>query len=187
MIFFPTQFSPVYPRGPKVIFVKTPVLALQSCLNLNKKKGSCIRGLTQDPFSFLFLLKQPCCSLICLPQIRPVRIRHRSHDFATQCSHFVDIAGWLAEMAPIELWIQWRNAHSPYSCRKIFDSHHREVVEEIECCLSPGIEILLLWVRTHCWLTCKLLGPFTYCSKNELNFSSLNAKTDVRRQNAFEL
>ena len=51
---FPTQFSPVYPRDPKVIFVKNPVLALQSCLNLNKKRGSCIRGLTRDPFSFFF-------------------------------------------------------------------------------------------------------------------------------------
>ena len=52
--FFPTQFSPVYPRGPKVIFIKDPVLALQWCLNLNKKKGSCIRCLTRDPCSFLF-------------------------------------------------------------------------------------------------------------------------------------
>ena len=52
-------------------------------------------------FFCFFLLKQPCCSLICLPQIGHVHIRHRSHDFATQPSHFVDIAGWQAELLPL--------------------------------------------------------------------------------------
>ena len=41
----------------------------------------------------------------------PVGIRHRSHHFATQSSHFVDRAGWQAKMASIEFWIPWRNAH----------------------------------------------------------------------------
>ena len=35
----------------------------------------------------------------------PVRIRHRSHHFATQPSHSVDLAGWQAKMAAIEFWI----------------------------------------------------------------------------------
>ena len=33
----------------------------------------------------------------------PVRIRHSSHDFATQSSHSVDLAGWQAKMASIEI------------------------------------------------------------------------------------
>ena len=90
MIFFPTQFSPVHPRGPKVIFIKDPVLALQWCLNLNKKKGSCIRCLTQDPFS-----KQPCCSLICLSQIGSVHICHRSHQFCHPVQSFCGYS-WVA-------------------------------------------------------------------------------------------
>ena len=38
-------------------------------------------------------------------RLKPVRIRHRSHHFATQCSHFVDRAGWQAKMASIEFCI----------------------------------------------------------------------------------
>ena len=44
----------------------------------------------------------------------PVRIRHSSHDFGWQSSHSVDLAGWQAKMASIEMWIQWRNAHKPH-------------------------------------------------------------------------
>ena len=44
----------------------------------------------------------------------PVRIRHSSHDFATQSSHSVDRAGWQVKMASIEIWIPWRNAHRPH-------------------------------------------------------------------------
>ena len=45
----------------------------------------------------------------------PVRIRHDSHEFATQSSHSVDRTGWQAKMASIEIWIPWRNAHKPHS------------------------------------------------------------------------
>ena len=38
-----------------------------------------------------------------------------SHDFATQSSHSVDLAGWQAKMASSEIWIQSRNAHKPRS------------------------------------------------------------------------
>ena len=31
-------------------------------------------------------------------------------------------------------------------------------------------EVLLLWVRTHCWLKCKLLGQFTNYWKNMMNW-----------------
>ena len=34
--------------------------------------------------------------------------------FGWQSSHFVDIAGWQAKMASIEIWIPWRNAHKPF-------------------------------------------------------------------------
>ena len=43
----------------------------------------------------------------------PVRTCHRSHHFATQCSHFVDRAGWQAKMAWVKFWIPWGNAHPP--------------------------------------------------------------------------
>ena len=45
----------------------------------------------------------------------PVRIRHSSHNFGWQPSHAVDLAGWQAKMASIEIWIPWRNAHKPHS------------------------------------------------------------------------
>ena len=35
----------------------------------------------------------------------PVRIRHSSHDFGWQSSHFLDLAGWQAKMAFIKIWI----------------------------------------------------------------------------------
>ena len=35
----------------------------------------------------------------------PVRISHSSHDFWWQSSHSVDLAGWQAKMACIEIWI----------------------------------------------------------------------------------
>ena len=50
-----------------------------------------------------------CC------HIGPVRIRHSSHDFGWQSSHSVDLAGWQAKMASIEIWIPWHNAHGPHS------------------------------------------------------------------------
>ena len=48
----------------------------------------------------------------------PVRIRHSSHDLGWQPSHSVDLAGWQAKMASIEIWIPWRNAHKPHSAVK---------------------------------------------------------------------
>ena len=38
-------------------------------------------------------------------EMGPVRIRHRSHHFATQPGNLVDRAGWQAKMASIEFWI----------------------------------------------------------------------------------
>ena len=48
------------------------------------------------------------------PTMGPVRIRHSSHDFGWQSSHSVDLAGWQAKMASIEIWIPWRNAHKAH-------------------------------------------------------------------------
>ena len=45
----------------------------------------------------------------------PVRIRHSSHDFGWQSSHSVDLAGWQAKMASIELWIHDVMHTSPIS------------------------------------------------------------------------
>ena len=42
----------------------------------------------------------------------PVWIRHTEFTrFGWQYSHSVDLAGWQAKMASIEIWIPWRNAH----------------------------------------------------------------------------
>ena len=46
--------------------------------------------------------------------IGPVRIRHSSPEFATQSSYSVDLTGWQAKMASIEIWIPGRNAHKPH-------------------------------------------------------------------------
>ena len=40
-----------------------------------------------------------------------LRIRHSSHEIATQSSHSVDRAVWQAKMASSEFWIPWGNAH----------------------------------------------------------------------------
>ena len=53
-------------------------------------------------------------TFIALCTMGPVRIRHSSHDFGWQSSHSVDLAGWQAKMASIEIWIPWRNAHKPH-------------------------------------------------------------------------
>ena len=42
------------------------------------------------------------------------QLRHSSHDFGWQSSHSVDLAGWQAKMASIEIWIPWCNAHKPH-------------------------------------------------------------------------
>ena len=41
--------------------------------------------------------------------VEPVRISHISHDFGWQSSHSVDLAGWQAKMAVIEIWKPWRD------------------------------------------------------------------------------
>ena len=54
--------------------------------------------------------------LICyMTSLHKWSIRHSSHDFGWQSSHSVDLAGWQAKMASIEIWIPWCNAHKPHS------------------------------------------------------------------------
>ena len=56
-----------------------------------------------------------CCMVqACSTKMGPVRIHHSSHDFGWQSSHSVDLTGWQAKMASIEIWIPWRNAHKPH-------------------------------------------------------------------------
>ena len=47
--------------------------------------------------------------------IGPMRLRHRSHHFATWSSHFVDSTVWQTKRAPNEIRLQWRNPHGPFS------------------------------------------------------------------------
>ena len=44
----------------------------------------------------------------------PLQMRHCSHEFATQSSHSVDLAGWQAKMAIIDILIPRRNARKPH-------------------------------------------------------------------------
>ena len=48
-------------------------------------------------------------------EMGPVRMRHTLHDFGWQSNHRVDLAGWQAKMASIEISIPWRNLHKPHS------------------------------------------------------------------------
>ena len=61
----------------------------------------------------LHVQNQTSCLFFFL-RLGPVRIRHSSHDFGWQSSHSVDLAGWQAKMASIEIWIPWRNALKPH-------------------------------------------------------------------------
>ena len=83
----------------------------------------------------------------------PVRIRHSSHDFGWQSSHSVDLAGWQAKMASIEIWIPWCSAHKAHLLRVIGSNPDGELVGgggggQYVC---PYIERDLLW--------CLSLGP----------------------------
>ena len=66
----------------------------------------------------------------------PVRIRHSSHDFGWQSGHSVDLAGWQAKMASIEIWIPWRNAHKPHANQCLIvvlpdPSHHQPSMQPL--------------------------------------------------------
>ena len=70
-------------------------------------------------------------------------VRHRSHHFATQSSHFVDRAGWQAKMASIEFWIPWRNAHGPHSSLVSRRIDHTRI--------SPLSQTFYLWIIFLSW------------------------------------
>ena len=53
----------------------------------------------------------------------PAWIRHCSHNFGWQSSHSVDLAGWHAKMASIEIWIPWRNVRKPHSLNFLKDAY----------------------------------------------------------------
>ena len=67
---------------------------------------------------------------ISLDGMGPVRIRHSSHDFGWQSSHSVDLAGWQAKMASIEIWIPWRNAHKPHLNLCLWDTRPSFIREQ---------------------------------------------------------
>ena len=74
-----------------------------------------------------------------------VRIRHDSHLFATQSSHFVNRAGCQAKMASIEFCIPWRNGHKPHwsLCVCMFWNVHSMLA------FSPHQSTHIDWSRSH--------------------------------------
>ena len=73
----------------------------------------------------------------------PVRIRHSSHDFGWQSSHSVDLAGWQAKMASIEIWIPWRNAHKPHLWKLIMKCQNHQFTKFISLLKFPGLQLFL--------------------------------------------
>ena len=68
---------------------------LSDLLSWTRGPSFCSRSLSCD-----------CAEKLCgFVKVGPVRIRHSSHDFGWQSSHSVDLAGWQANMASIEIWI----------------------------------------------------------------------------------
>ena len=70
-----------------------------------------------------------------------VRVRYRSHEIATQSSHFVDRAGWQAKMASNELWMNdafrpsWEHGHPSWHSNKEVTS--LQFREEAKCLWTP--------------------------------------------------
>ena len=99
-----------------------------------KKTQNCMVWRTGSSSLVFYLIEHRCCGCLCqllcvaLPpslvvwamwqvvggESMTVCICHRSHHFATQCSHFVDRAGctWQAQMASIKFWIQLYVMHT---------------------------------------------------------------------------
>ena len=88
----------------------------------------------------------------------PVRIRHHSHDFGWQSSHSVDLAGWQAKMASIEIWIPWHNAHKPHNSI----AHGRDValMHDMMICYRTHVQVkVCMWSggaskRFEPWKSC---------------------------------
>ena len=55
--------------------------------------------------------------------LRKFIVYSRSHEIATQSSHSVDLAGWQAKMASIEIWIPWGNVHKPHHVSECIPYH----------------------------------------------------------------
>ena len=89
--------------------------------------------------------------------MRRVRIRHSSHEFATQSSHSVDLAGWHAKMASIEIWIPWCNAHRPHWCM-ISSLDVGRTLARIYCYYTPAVplSVKIFQKKKKFWLGAKL-------------------------------
>ena len=100
----------------------------------------------------------------------PVRIRHSSHDFGWQSSHSVDLAGWQAKMASIEIWIQWCNAHKPHCLNEgiLFCDHYKTNVQLWSICLYWSLP--LLSIKPH---STQLSEDTNYASRLYLFFAYL--------------
>ena len=85
-----------------------------SCLRFGTILCAIRMQVTNRPSPDALSLTQAIIVQMVYLQMGPVRIRHRSHHFAIQSSHFVDRAGWQAKMASTEFWIPWRNAHGSH-------------------------------------------------------------------------
>ena len=82
-------------------------------------------------------------------QMGPVRIRHSSHDFGWQSSHSVDLAGWQAKLASIEIWIPWRHGYKPHLGQSLVCGLYVKLLAALLESLTTG----RVWVRflsVHC-------------------------------------
>ena len=106
----------------------------------------------------------------------PVRIRHSSHDFGWQSSHFVDLAGWQAKLASIEIWIPWRNAHKPHLIES-WSSGDRFTCIKMSWQPHNQRKILLLFLSTSIyviestWSQCE--APFMYVKPRSVHDHNL--------------
>ena len=81
----------------------------------------------------------------------PVRIRHSSHEIATQSSHFVDRGGWQAKMASIEFWI-----HDVYArpATKMLTSEVDQPCKAISIQFDrvpgPSVGCAVIWALFYC-------------------------------------
>ena len=78
-----------------------------------------------------------------------VRLRHSSHEIATQPSHFVDRAGWQAKMASVDFWILLRNAHRPHRVQSV--DKFIDFIDRVDCsvCYSTFALVLVPGLVSH--------------------------------------
>ena len=113
----------------------------------------------------------------------PVRIHHSSHDFGWQSSQSVDLAGWQAKMASIEIWIPWRNAHKPHLCLNFVQTQIGPFVDGDGSpqCLPLRIEHCLFGGLSSSCQTVSCRTNFRTCTKFRHQNRMENRKTSRKK------